>query len=139
MELIMSNPLITILIVLVIAVVGKYLFISKDKEKDIINDINNISEKEDKKIDKIKSDFTNDMHDLELKILEQFGNQKEKMRIIQKEIADEADKKFFTKEMAEKHNERISKMEEVINAMLPRLEKLDIVYDIITKKENDKY
>ena len=134
MELIMSNPLITILIVLVIAVVGKYLFISKDKEKDIINDINNISEKEDKKIDKIKSDFTNDMHDLELKILEQFGNQKEKMRIIQKEIADEADKKFFTKEMAEKHNERISKMEEVINAMLPRLEKLDIVYDIITKK-----
>ena len=134
MELIMSNPLITILIVLVIAVVGKYLFISKDKEKDIINDINNISEKEDKKIDKIKSDFTNDMHDLELKILEQFGNQKEKMRIIQKEIADEADKKFFTQEMAEKHNERISKMEEVINAMLPRLEKLDIVYDIITKK-----
>ena len=134
MELIMSNPLITILIVLVIAVVGKYLFISKDKEKDIINDINNISEKEDKKIDKIKSDFTNDMHDLELKILEQFGNQKEKMRIIQKEIADEADKKFFTKEMAEKHNERISKMEEVINAMLPRLEKLDIVYEIITKK-----
>ena len=134
MELIMSNPLITILIVLVLAVVGKYLFISKDKEKDIINDINNISEKEDKKIDKIKSDFTNDMHDLELKILEQFGNQKEKMRIIQKEIADEADKKFFTKEMAEKHNERISKMEEVINAMLPRLEKLDIVYDIIIKK-----
>ena len=134
MELIMSNPLIAILIVLVLAVVGKYLFISKDKEKDIINDINNISEKEDKKIDKIKSDFTNDMHDLELKILEQFGNQKEKMRIIQKEIADEADKKFFTKEMAEKHNERISKMEEVINAMLPRLEKLDIVYDIITKK-----
>lgn len=134
MELIMSNPLITILIVLVLAVVGKYLFISKDKEKDIISDINNISEKEDKKIDKIKSDFTNDMHDLELKILEQFGNQKEKMRIIQKEIADEADKKFFTKEMAEKHNERISKMEEVINAMLPRLEKLDIVYDIITKK-----
>ena len=134
MELIMSNPLITILIVLVIAVVGKYLFISKDKEKDIINDINNISEKEDKKIDKIKSDFTNDMHDLELKILEQFGNQKEKMRIIQKEIAYEADKKFFTKEMAEKHNERISKMEEVINAMLPRLEKLDIVYEIITKK-----
>ena len=134
MELIMSNPLITILIVLVIAVVGKYLFISKDKEKDIINDINNISEKEDKKIDKIKSDFTDDMHDLELKILEQFGNKKEKMRIIQKEIADEADKKFFTKEMAEKHNERISKMEEVINAMLPRLEKLDIVYDIITKK-----
>lgn len=134
MELIMSNPLITILIVLVLAVAGKYLFISKDKEKDIINDINNISEKEDKKIDKIKSDFTNDMHDLELKILEQFGNQKEKMRIIQKEIADEADKKFFTKEMAEKHNERISKMEEVINAMLPRLEKLDIVYDIITKK-----
>ena len=134
MELIMSNPLITILIVLVIAVVGKYLFISKDKEKDIINDINNISEKEDKKIDKIKSDFTNDMHELELKILEQFGNQKEKMRIIQEGIADEADKKFFTKEMAEKHNERISKMEEVINAMLPRLEKLDIVYDIITKK-----
>ena len=134
MELIMSNPLITILIVLVLAVVGKYLFISKDKEKDIINDINNISEKEDKKIDKIKSDFTNDMHDLELKILEQFGNQKEKMRIIQKEIADEADKKFFTKEMAETHTERISKMEEVINAMLPRLEKLDIVYDIITKK-----
>ena len=134
MELIMSNPLITILIVLVIAVVGKYLFISKDKEKDIINDINNISEKEDKKIDKIKSDFTNDMHDLELKILEQFGRQSEKMRIIQKEVADEADKKFFTKEMAEKHNERISKMEEIINAMLPRLEKLDIVYDIITKK-----
>ena len=134
MELIMSNPLITILIVLVIVVVGKYLFISKDKEKDIVTDINNISKKEDEKIDKIKIDFTNDMHDLELKILEQFGNQKEKMRIIQKEIADEADKKFFTKEMAEKHNERISNMEEVINAMLPRLEKLDIVYDIITKK-----
>ena len=134
MELIMSNPLITILIVLVLAVVGKYLFISKDKEKDIINDINNISEKEDKKIDKIKSDFTDDIHALELKILEQFGRQSEKMRIIQKEVADEADKKFFTKEMAEKHNERISKMEEVINAMLPRLEKLDIVYDIITKK-----
>ena len=134
MELIMSNPLITILIVLVLAVVGKYLFISKDKEKDIINDINNISEKEDRKIDTIKTDFTNDMHALELKILEQFGKQREKMRIIQKEVADEADKKFFTKEMAEKHNERISKMEEVINAMLPRLEKLDIVYDIITKK-----
>ena len=130
----MSNPLITVLIVLVLAVVGKYLFISKDKEKDIINDINNISEKEDKKIDKIKSDFTDDIHALELKILEQFGRQSEKMRIIQKEVADEADKKFFTKEMAEKHNERISKMEEVINAMLPRLEKLDIVYDIITKK-----
>lgn len=116
MELLLANPIIAILTVFIIAVVGKYLFMSKDSEKDI----------------------NNDLHELELRFMEKFGMCSEKMRIIQKEVADEADKKYFTKEMAEKHNERITKMEEVIKEVLPRMEKLDVMYNIVTKNKENK-
>lgn len=120
MDLILANPLIAILVIIIIAVVGKYLFVSKESEKEL------------------EKEFNKDIHDLELKITEKFGLCSEKMRIIQKEISDEVDNKYFTKEMAEKHNERITKMEEVIKEVLPRMEKLDIMYNIVTQNRENK-
>lgn len=138
MELILANPLLTLLGVLIVAVVGKYLFMSKDSEKQIMQDLNNIAQKEDKKILAVEHDFSNSMHQLELNIAKDFGSYGEKIRIVQKEILDEADKKYFTKELAEKHNERITKMERIIDEILPRLAKIDTIFDMMSKQNEDK-
>lgn len=138
MELILANPLLTLLGVLIVAVVGKYLFMSKDSEKQIMQDLNNIAQKEDKKILDVEHDFSNSMHQLELNIAKDFGSYGEKIRIVQKEILDEADKKYFTKELAEKHNERITKMERIIDEILPRLAKIDTIFDMMSKQNEDK-
>ena len=133
MEWILTNPYVAILVVGIVAIVGKYFFIPKEKETTIVQGINDLSKVEDVKINNLEAKFVKDIHDLELNIAKEFGQQSEKMRIIQKEINDEADKKFFTKEMAERHNERIAKMEEIVSAILPKLEKIDMIYDIVTK------
>lgn len=137
MELIIAHPLTTILILVVMAMAGKYLFISKDSEKQIIKDLNDIVAKEETKISEVEHVFSDDIHKLELSIAKDFGNYNEKIRIVQKEILDEADKKYFTKEMAEKHNERITKMENIINEILPRLAKIDTIFDIMNKQNKN--
>ena len=35
--------------------------------------------------------------------------------------------------MANKHDFRISKVEETVAQILPRMEKIDLIYDIVTK------
>lgn len=136
-EVISTHPLFTILCVLLIVVVGKHLFMSKKDETTLTKDINNIAKKQEESLADAKTTFSDNMHKLELNIAREFGTYGEKIRIVQKEIMDEADHKFFTKEMAEKHNERISKMEEIIREVLPRMQKLDIMYDIVTKHKID--
>lgn len=137
MELIIAHPLTTILILAVMAMAGKYLFMSKDSEKQIIKDLNNITSKENTKITEIERAFSDNIHRLEISIAKDFGNYGEKIRIVQKEILDETDKKYFTKEMAEKHNERITKMESIINEILPRLAKIDTIFDMMNKQNEN--
>ena len=134
MELMIAHPLTTILIVMVMCFVGKYLFMPKDSEKQIVKDLNNIASKEDEKIANMEHLFSDNIHQLELNIAKDFGAYGEKMRIVQKEILDEADRKYFTKEMAEKHNERITKMEKVMDEMMPRLGKIDTIFDLLSKQ-----
>lgn len=137
MEAMIAHPLTAILILIVMAVAGKYLFISKDSEKQIIKDLNNVTKKEDDKISEAERAFSDSMHKLEINIAKDFGAYGEKMRIVQKEILDEADKKYFSKEMAEKHNERITKMENIINEILPRLAKIDTIFDMMNKQNEN--
>lgn len=134
MELMIAHPLTTMLIVMVMCFVGKYLFMPKDSEKQIVKDLNNIASKEDEKIANMEHLFSDNIHQLELNIAKDFGAYGEKMRIVQKEILDEADRKYFTKEMAEKHNERITKMEKVMDEMMPRLGKIDTIFDLLSKQ-----
>lgn len=134
MELLLSNPLLTITIAVVCVLIGKYFWVSKDEEKVIAKDLSGISQKIDTEIGRTKEDFLKELHAMEIAFSEKQGNQLEKLRIVQNEIMEKIDKKYFTKEMAEKHNERINKMEEVINAILPRLEKIDVMYDVFSKK-----
>lgn len=124
MELLLSNPVTTVIVAVVCILVGKYVWVSKDDEKKINKDIT-----------KTKQDFVTELHDLEIAFTEKIGNQSEKMRIIQKDILDEADKKFFTKEMAERHNERITQLEQILHEILPRLEKIDVLYDMYKNKQ----
>lgn len=137
MDAMIAHPLTAILILIVMAVAGKYLFISKDSEKQIITDLNNVAKKEDDKISEVERTFSDSMHKLEINIAKDFGAYGEKMRIVQKEILDEADKKYFSKEMAEKHNERITKMENIINEILPRLAKIDTIFDMMNKQNEN--
>lgn len=124
MELLLSNPVTTVIVAVVCILVGKYVWVSKDDEKKINKDIT-----------KTKEDFLAELHDLEIAFTEKIGSQSEKMRIIQKDILDEADKKFFTKEMAERHSERISALEQILHEILPRLEKIDVLYDMYKNKQ----
>lgn len=124
MEILFSNPLITVIAGVVCILIGKYVWVSKDDEKKINTCIS-----------KTKEDFLQELHDLEIAFTEKIGNQSEKMRIIQKDILDEADKKFFTKEMAERHNERITALEHILHEILPRLEKIDVLYDMYKNKQ----
>lgn len=137
MEAMIAHPLTAILILIVMAVAGKYLFISKDSEKQIIKDLNSVAKKEDDKISEVEHAFSDSIHKLEISIAKDFGAYGEKIRIVQKEILDEADKKYFTKEMAEKHNERITKMENIINEILPRLAKIDTIFDMMNKQNEN--
>lgn len=134
MELILANPTLTILVVVIILAIGKYVFLPKDSKEQITKDIHNVSDKDNLMLNQLENRLTQNIHALEVRLTKQLGEQAEKMRLIQKETIKESDEKFFTKEMAEKHNERITKMEELMNAFLPKLEKIDIIYDLITKK-----
>lgn len=66
MELLLNNPMTTILVAFVCVLIGKYVWVSKD--------------------DKVKDNthFTQEIHNLQLSFVEKFGEQREQMRIIQK-------------------------------------------------------
>ena len=112
-SIMLTHPLIVILVCIIIGIVGKHLFTSKDAGTQL------------------EKQFTESMHNIELSFTKSFGEMGEKMRKVQNEIMHDVDDKFFTKEMADKHDFRIAKVEETVAQILPRMEKIDIIYDML--------
>lgn len=114
-SLILTHPYLIMLICLVVGYIGKYLFTSKDAGN------------------KIEKQLTESIHKIELSFTKSFGEMGEKIRKVQNETMRDIEEKYFTKEMANKHDFRISKVEETVAQILPRMEKIDLIYDIVTK------
>lgn len=115
-EIICTHPLFIIGVVLVSTYVGKYLWASKDDKNTV------------------EKAFTSEIHQLELNLAEKFGNVGEKIRIVQKEILDEADDKYLSKEIGLRHDARIAKLEQMMLEISPRLVKIDTLYDFMNKQ-----
>lgn len=135
MELLLSNPIVTIITAVVCVFVGKYLWVSKDDEKKVMEDINGIASKVETHLSFIKEDFSKQIHELEISMAERMGAHSEKMRVIQKETLDEANERFFSKEMADQHDERITALEKAINEITPRLAKIDAMFELMNKEK----
>lgn len=134
-DAIWTHPLLSILIVAILSVVGKYLFTSKSEGQELKNDINKLGQKSDSCDAELEKNFTDALHETELKFTEKLGEQSEKIRIVQKEILDEANIKFFSKEMAMQHDDRIANLEEMMRQIVPRLEKIDILFEMMHDKK----
>ena len=76
----LTHPLIVILVCIIIGIVGKHLFTSKDAGTQL------------------EKQFTESIHNIELSFTKSFGEMGEKMRKVQNEIMHDVDDKFFTKE-----------------------------------------
>lgn len=118
-EIICTHPLFIIGVIVVSTYAGKYLWASKDDKNQV------------------EKTFTSEMHKLEISIAEKFGNIGEKIRIVQKEILDETDNKYLSKEIGLRHDARIAKLEQMMLEIAPRLVKIDTMFDFMNK-QNDK-
>jgi len=137
-DFMINNPLLIIIIVAVSAFAGRYVFVSKDDEKKLEKDMNCQSQKIDTGLNSVRQECTGALHNLQLNMSEGFGQHSEKIRIVQKEIMDEVDRKYLSKEMNRKQEERIEKMDEVltelrrdVSEMKPYMEKIDLIYDVV--------
>lgn len=119
-SLLISHPAIVIICALVLGFLGKYLWVSKDKGHDIEDTLKGAN------------------HQLELSFVKGVGEMGEKMRIVQNEIMHDVDEKYFTKEMAKDHEQRITKVEESIAQIIPRMEKIDLIYEQLQKHAEHK-
>ena len=127
-SIILSHPVFAIIVVAIIVIVGRYLFTSKDAG-------NNMEKQYKDGITQLEKQLTASLHQIELSFTQQFGSMGEKIRQVQNETMRDVEEKYFTKEMANKHDFRISKVEETVAQILPRMEKIDLIYDIVTNKD----
>lgn len=134
MELLLSNPLLTVVVAIVCVLIGKYVWVSKEDEKKINNDISHVAQQHTLDINATKEDITSQIHALELSYSEKMGEHKERMRIIQKEILDEVTEKFCTKETAYHHEDRIAKLEETLEQMREMCLKVNKIETILAKQ-----
>ena len=132
--ILLQNPLLTILIVVIIAYVGKYLFTSKDDEKKIEKDINAISSKLDCMISNIEQKFTGALHNLELKTADRFTDHSEKFFEKMDGMWDKTDTKYVSKELDRQKEERIDRLEKEVISMRNTLEEVKVTGEINASK-----
>lgn len=123
MELItatLSNPTLTIFLVILIIYVGKHFFTSKQEHNNT-----------ELQICATQMDLNNAIGNLNVEISKIIGQQNEKLRIVQKETLDDVDRKYFTKELAKGHDDRITKLEELCCELKADTGKIPVMYDMI--------
>lgn len=123
MELItatVSNPTLTVFLVILIIYVGRHFFTSKQEHS--------LTEKQ---LCATQMDLNNAIGNLNVEISKIIGQQNEKLRIVQKETLDDVDRKYFTKELAKGHDDRIAKLEELCTELKSDTGRIPVMYDMI--------
>ena len=145
MEILLSNPALTILVIVVIYIVGKELFLRKDEKEKIEKDINAVSIKTDSGLNIIRQEFTGALHNHELRNKDEFAINLDKTRKEINEIWDKIDAKYVSKEVQKQQEERMNKFEhrlDNIECMLSEVKttgdinasKLDNIIDILNQQ-----
>ena len=145
MEILLSNPALTILVIVVIYIVGKELFLRKDDKEKIEKDINAVSIKTDSGLNIIRQEFTGALHNHELRNKDEFAINLDKTRKEINEIWDKIDAKYVSKEVQKQQEERMNKFEhrlDNIECMLSEVKttgdinasKLDNIIDILNQQ-----
>lgn len=145
MEIFLSNPYLTILIVVVMYVVGKELFLKKDEKEKIEKDVNAVSSKTDSGLNIIRQEFTGALHNHELRNKDEFAINLDKTRKEINEIWDKIDVKYVSKEVQKQQEERMNKFEhrlDNIECMLSDVKttgdinasKLDSIIDMLNQQ-----
>jgi len=138
MEVLFTNPYLTLLIVCILYIVGDKLFLKKDERPKLENDINLVSNKTDSGLSVLKQEFIGALHNHELKNKDEFSNHSEKFYKELDLYSDKMESRFVSKEMNKRQEERIQHLEDVIEKITPRLEKIDIMYDIVQDLQSRK-
>lgn len=148
----MSNPYLTILVVVIVVLVGKELFLKKEEKSKIEKDVSAVSSKTDSGLSIIRQEFTGALHNHELKNKDEFAVNLDKTRKEINEIWDKIDQKYVSKELNKQYEERLRKQEETsieirkelseiradVSEMKPYLEKIDMLYDMMKEFVNKK-
>ena len=133
-SLLLSNPYITILIIIIVIFVGKELFLKKDEKEKIEKDISLISSKSDGCISSVRQETTGALHNLENKIGEKFTAHSDKFYEKIADTLDKVDQKYLSKEINKQQIDRMNKFEERLENMECMLSEVKTTGDVNTSK-----
>ena len=145
MEILLSNPALTISIIVIIYIIGKELFLRKDEKEKIEKDVNAVSSKTDSGLNIVRQEFTGALHNHELRNKDEFAINLDKTRKEINDMWDKIDAKYVSKEIQKQQEERMNKFEcrlDNIECMLSEVKttgdinasKLDSIIDILNQQ-----
>ena len=134
MEILFTNPYLTLLIICVIYIVGDKLFLKKDEKARLEKDVSAVSSKNDSGISLIRQETTGALHNLETKIGERFTAHSDKFYEKIADTLDKVDQKYLSKEINKQQIERMNKFEERLESMESMLSEVKTTGDINTSK-----
>ena len=126
-EVILANPamaIVTVLIAVVSFFIGKLFFSTKEENHLLQN-----------QMCASQLDVTNAINNVKIEMSTKAGELTEKIRIVQKDTLDEADRKYFTKEMAKRHDDRIEKLEILCAELKENSSKIPLIYSMVEKMQ----
>lgn len=145
MEILFTNPALTILVVLIVVIIGKEFFLKKDDGQKIEREINGLSSRIDNSNSGIKQEFIGALHNHELKNKDEFSLHSDKFYKELDRLSDKMEQKYVSKEINKRQEERIEILEKAIceirgdiSEMKPHLEQIDILCEMVKELMNKK-
>lgn len=129
-----ADPSTVILIVALIAYVGKEFYVKKSDQSKLEKDVTAVSSKSDTGLSCIRQETTGALHNLETKIGEKFTAHSDKFYEKIADTLDKVDQKYLSKEINKQQIERMNKFEERLENMECMLSEVKTTGDVNTSK-----
>lgn len=150
MEILFTNPYLTLLVICILYIVGDKLFLKKDEKAKLEKDVSLVSSKTDSGLSVVRQEFTGALHNHELKNKDEFAINLDKTRKEINDMWDKIDSKYVSKELNKQYEERLQKQEETsieirkelseirseVSEMKPYLEKIDLLCEMVKELIN---
>ena len=134
MEILLSNPYLTILIIVILYIVGKELFLRKDEKEKIEKDVSAVSSKTDSGLNIVRQEFIGALHNHELRNKDEFAINLDKTRKEINDMWDKIDIKYVSKEVQKQQEERMNKFEHRLDNIESMLSEVKTTGDINASK-----
>lgn len=134
MEILFTNPFLTLLIICILYIVGDKLFLKKDEKSKLEKDVNAISNKTDSGLNLVKQEFIGAIHNHELKNKDEFTLHQDKFYKELDRLSDKIEQKYVSKEIQKQQDDRMNKFENRLESMECMLSEVKTTGDINASK-----